>query len=140
MIFDADSPGAPFSDLSAGVRIGETIFIAGDEGTSIERLVPGRRNSWTQTASYRLDTMIELPGGNADEIDIERSNARQHLSFGFGLHRCMGNRLAELQLRILWEEILVRFDKIDVQEEPSRTFSSFVKGYTSLPVNVRRKV
>ena len=51
----------------------------------------------------------------------------------------MGNRLAELQLRILWEEILVRFEKIEVQDEPSRTFSSFVKGYTSLPVKVLRK-
>lgn len=76
---------------------------------------------------------------NANEIDIERSNARQHLSFGFGLHRCMGNRLAELQLRILWEEILVRFEKIEVQAQPERTFSSFVKGYTQLPVQVRRK-
>jgi cytochrome P450 len=76
---------------------------------------------------------------NANELDIERPNSRQHLAFGFGIHRCMGNRLAELQLRILWEEILVRFEKIEVQEEPSRTFSSFVKGYTSLPVKVTRK-
>lgn len=75
----------------------------------------------------------------ADELIIERPNARQHLSFGFGLHRCMGNRLAELQLRILWEEILVRFEKIEVQEEPTRTLSSFVKGYTSLPVKLKRK-
>ena len=76
---------------------------------------------------------------NANDLDIERHNARQHLSFGFGIHRCMGNRLAELQLRVLWEEILKRFEKIEVQEEPSRTFSSFVKGYTHLPVVVKRK-
>ncbi len=76
---------------------------------------------------------------NADALDIERDNARQHLSFGFGIHRCMGNRLAELQLRILWEEILERFEKIEIQAEPERTFSSFVKGYTQLPVQVRRK-
>lgn len=76
---------------------------------------------------------------NADALDIERPNARQHLSFGFGIHRCMGNRLAELQLRILWEEILVRFEKIEVQAEPERTFSSFVNGYTNLPVKVTRK-
>jgi cytochrome P450 len=76
---------------------------------------------------------------NADALDIERANARQHLSFGFGIHRCMGNRLAELQLRILWEEILERFEKIEIQAEPERTFSSFVKGYTYLPVQVRRK-
>lgn len=74
---------------------------------------------------------------NADMLDIERRNARQHLSFGFGIHRCMGNRLAELQLRILWEEILPRFDRIEVVGEPQRTFSSFVKGYTYLPVKIR---
>ncbi len=76
---------------------------------------------------------------NADDLDIERANSRQHLSFGFGIHRCMGNRLAELQLKILWEEILARFEKIEIQDEPSRTFSSFVKGYTHLPVKVKRK-
>lgn len=76
---------------------------------------------------------------NADELDIERPNARQHLSFGFGIHRCMGNRLAELQLRILWEEILARFERVEVVGEPTYTFSSFVKGYTHLPVKVRRK-
>ena len=76
---------------------------------------------------------------DADRLDIERPNARQHLSFGFGVHRCMGNRLAELQLRILWEELLQRFEKIEVQAEPDRTFSSFVNGYTRLPVKVRRK-
>ncbi|MGK0256787.1 MAG: cytochrome P450 [Candidatus Azotimanducaceae bacterium] len=77
---------------------------------------------------------------NANDLDIERPNSRQHLSFGFGMHRCMGNRLAELQLRILWEEILNRFERIEVQDEPTRTFSSFVKGYTHLPVKVKRKV
>jgi cytochrome P450 len=51
----------------------------------------------------------------------------------------MGNRLAELQLRILWEELLQRFDKIEMQAEPERTFSSFVNGYTHLPVKVKRK-
>ena len=76
---------------------------------------------------------------NPDAIDITRPNARSHLSFGFGLHRCMGNRLAELQLRILWEEILARFEDIEVLEEPERTYSSFVKGYTRLPVRVRRR-
>ena len=74
-----------------------------------------------------------------DTLDIERSNVRNHLSFGFGIHRCMGNRLAELQLRILWEELLARFDKIEVMEEPERTFSSFVKGYTYMPVRVYDK-
>ena len=61
------------------------------------------------------------------------------LSFGYGVHFCMGSRLAELQLRILWEEILQRFERVEVQAEPSRTFSSFVNGYTELPVTVIRK-
>ena len=76
---------------------------------------------------------------DADVVDIERPNADRHLSFGYGIHYCMGSRLAELQLRILWEEILKRFERIDVQDEPDRTFSSFVNGYTRLPVVVTRK-
>jgi len=69
-----------------------------------------------------------------DEFIIDRPNARHHLSFGFGIHRCMGNRLAEMQLRVVWEEILKRFDKVEVTGVPERTYSTFVKGYTSLPV------
>ncbi len=76
---------------------------------------------------------------DADAIDIERPNADRHLSFGYGIHFCMGSRIAELQLRILWEELLPRFSAIEVQAEPERTFSSFVKGYTSLPVTVTRR-
>ncbi|MEM7412415.1 MAG: cytochrome P450 [Myxococcota bacterium] len=75
---------------------------------------------------------------NGDVLDIERPNASRHLSFGYGVHFCMGSRLAEMQLRVLWEEILQRSLRIEVQEEPSRTFSSFVKGYTKLPVVVTR--
>ena len=76
---------------------------------------------------------------DADTLDITRANASRHLSFGYGIHFCMGSRLAELQLRVLWEEILERFARIEVQEEPTRTFSSFVKGYTRLPVKVTRR-
>ncbi len=76
---------------------------------------------------------------NADALDLDRPNAARHLSFGWGPHFCMGSRLAEMQLRVLWEEVLPRFERIEVQAEPERTFSSFVKGYTNLPVEVRRK-
>jgi len=76
---------------------------------------------------------------NADVIDIERDNADRHLSFGYGVHFCMGSRLAELQLRILWEEILERFERVETQAEPERVFSSFVKGYATLPTKVTRK-
>ncbi|HCS27999.1 MAG TPA: cytochrome P450, partial [Spongiibacteraceae bacterium] len=64
---------------------------------------------------------------------------RNHLSFGFGVHRCMGNRLAELQLRILWEELLARFDKIEVIGEPERVQSNFVKGYSKMMVKLSAK-
>jgi len=82
--------------------------------------------------------------GNRDEevIDnpnafiIDRPRARQHLSFGFGIHRCVGNRLAEMQLRIVWEEILKRFQFIEVMGEPERIYSSFIKGYANLPVRI----
>jgi cytochrome P450 len=83
----------------------------------------------------RDESVFEKP----DEIRMDRKNVRNHLSFGFGIHRCMGNRLAELQLKILWEEILKKFEKIEVLEEPERTYSSFVKGYTRMPVRVTAK-
>jgi cytochrome P450 len=73
---------------------------------------------------------------NADQFVIDRPKARQHLSFGYGIHRCMGNRLAEMQLRIVWEEILKRFKHVEVMAEPDRTYSTFVKGYTDLQVRV----
>ena len=73
---------------------------------------------------------------DADRLIIDRPRARQHLSFGFGIHRCVGNRLAELQLKILWQEILARFPVIEVLEEPTRTLSSFVRGYTRMPVRI----
>ena len=76
---------------------------------------------------------------NAHVLDIERHNADRQLSFGYGIHFCMGSRVAELQLRVLWEEILQRFKRIEIQDEPERVFSSFVHGYTKLPVTVTRK-
>ena len=74
---------------------------------------------------------------NPDVLDFERKNARNHISFGFGIHRCFGNRLAELQLQILWDEMLKRFSRVEVIGEPSRNISSFVKGYTKMNVIVR---
>ena len=73
---------------------------------------------------------------NPDEFIIDRANARHHVSFGFGVHRCMGNRLAEMQLRIAWEEIIKRFKRVEVVGEPVRIQSSFVKGYSELPVRL----
>ena len=75
---------------------------------------------------------------DANALNIERKNVRSHLSFGFGLHRCVGNRLGELQLRIAWEEILKRFSKVEVVGEPQRVYSNVLQGYSSLPVQVTR--
>lgn len=76
---------------------------------------------------------------NPDDFIIDRKNARNHLSFGFGVHRCMGNRLAEMQLRILWEEILKRFTDIEVLEEPEYVQSNFVRGYKKMTVKLTGK-
>ncbi len=73
---------------------------------------------------------------DGNRLWIDRPNARRHLSFGIGTHFCMGSRLAEMQLRVLWEEIGNRFHQVEVVGEPERVFSSFVKGYETLPVRV----
>ena len=73
---------------------------------------------------------------NAASFIIDRANPRHHLSFGFGIHRCMGNCLAEMQLKILWEEILSRSMTIELQGEPLRTYSNAVRGFTHLPVRI----
>ena len=73
---------------------------------------------------------------NPERLIIDRPRARHHLSFGFGIHRCMGNRLAEMQLRIVWEEIMKRFDRVEVLSEPTRLKSNMVHGYTEMPVRV----
>ena len=78
----------------------------------------------------RDDSQIERP----NDYWIERPNVRRHLSFGFGIHRCVGNRLAELQLKIVWEEILKRFRHVEAVGEPTRVLSSFIRGYDRLPV------
>ena len=83
----------------------------------------------------RDETKIE----NADSFLIDRARARQHMSFGFGIHRCMGNRVGEMQVRILWEEILKRFDRIEMVRDPIRVKSSFVMGYSEVMVRVKPK-
>jgi cytochrome P450 len=71
-----------------------------------------------------------------DTFRIDRDRPRHHVAFGFGIHRCMGNRSAELQLKVLWEEIAKRFDKIEVVGEPERGMSNFILSYTNLPVRI----
>ena len=89
---------------------------------------------WYLSANHDEDVF-----DNPYELDIERHNADRQMSFGYGIHFCMGSRVAELQLRVLYEEILQRFEKIEVVGEPERVFSSFVHGYATLPVAVTRR-
>jgi cytochrome P450 len=78
---------------------------------------------------------------NPNQLVIDRERARQHLSFGFGIHRCVGNRLAEMQLRIVWEEIIKRWpdEPIRVLAEPTRVLSPFVKGYEQMMVELPKR-
>lgn len=87
---------------------------------------------WYVSGNRDADAFTQDP----NQFIIDRKDARKHLSFGFGIHRCMGNRVGEMQLRILWEEMLQRFSRIEVTGEPVRVGSSFVKGYSSLPVKL----
>lgn len=82
----------------------------------------------------RDDEVIERP----NDFIIDRPNVRHHLSFGFGIHRCLGNRLAELQLRVLWEEIIDRFSRIEVAGEAVRVPSNLIHGFIDLPVQVQK--
>ena len=74
-----------------------------------------------------------------DSYLIDREHPRQHISFGYGIHRCVGNRLAELQLQVIWEEIMKRFPRIEVTGDPVRVYSTFVRGYRSLPVRIPKR-
>ncbi|MEZ5597560.1 MAG: cytochrome P450 [Pseudomonadales bacterium] len=74
---------------------------------------------------------------DADKLIIDRGNARQHVSFGYGIHRCMGNRLAEMQLRVLWEEIMKRFRQVELVGDVVRVPNNFIRGIADVPVILR---
>jgi len=88
---------------------------------------------------YASGNRDEAKFPQADKLIVDRENARNHISFGFGIHRCMGNRLAEMQLKILWEEIMTRYEQVEVVGKPVRIRSNFVRGYTELPVRLHLK-
>ncbi|MDA0790519.1 MAG: cytochrome P450 [Proteobacteria bacterium] len=86
---------------------------------------------------YLSGNRDETAIANANQFIIDRDNPRKHVSFGFGIHRCVGNRLAEMQLNIIWEEIMKRFNHIEVTGEPVYLRSSFIRGIRELPVTIR---
>jgi cytochrome P450 len=95
-----------------------------------KQLKAGQKVVMWYVSGNRDETVIDEP----DRYLIDRERPRHHVSFGFGVHRCVGNRLAELQLKIIWEEILARFPVIQLVGPPKRSFSTFVHGYEHLPV------
>ncbi len=97
-----------------------------------QQLREGDRVVMWYVSANRDESAIE----RANEFLIDRKNSKQHLSFGWGVHFCMGSRLAEMQLRVLWEEIMERFRLVEVVGEPVRVKSSFVKGFAELPVRL----
>jgi cytochrome P450 len=97
-----------------------------------KKIRKGDRVVMWYVSGNRDEAVIENP----NEFIIDRARPRTHLSFGFGIHRCVGMRLAELQLKIVWQEMLKRFDRIEVVGEPKRAYSSFVRGIESLPVRI----
>ena len=146
--------------LALNQNPGEYAKLRADPGL-IETMVP-EIIRWQSPVAYMRRTALadtELGGktikkgdrvvmwyvsGNRDEtaIDdanvfrIDRERPRQHVGFGFGIHRCVGNRLAEMQLKVMWEEILKRFKHIEVVGEPRRMKNSFVKGYEGMEVRI----
>jgi cytochrome P450 len=93
----------------------------------------GDRVAMWYVSGNRDDSVID----RANEFLIDRKNSKQHLSFGLGVHFCMGSRLAEMQLRVLWEEVMKRYHKVEVVGDPVRIKSSFVKGFAELPVRLQ---
>jgi len=97
-----------------------------------QKIAKGDKVVMWYISGNRDDDKIE----RADEFIIDRPKVRQHLSFGAGIHRCVGDRLAEQQLRILWEEILKRDLRFDVTGPVKRLYSNFIRGIRSMPVRI----
>jgi cytochrome P450 len=90
---------------------------------------------WYLSAN-RDEQALERP----HEFIVDRPRPKHHLAFGFGIHHCVGNRLAEMQLRVLWEEILKRYPVVEITGQPVRTKSNFVHGFLSMPVRIPARV
>src|SRR5690348_11738697 len=99
-----------------------------------KRIAKGDKVVMWYVSANRDEDVFERP----NDFVIDRANARDHLAFGRGVHFCMGSRIAEMQLRVLWEEVLARFRDVEVAGKPVRVRSNFVKGYEHLPVRVHR--
>ncbi|WP_109354581.1 cytochrome P450 [Sphingorhabdus sp. EL138] len=75
---------------------------------------------------------------DADKLIVDRENARRHLAFGYGIHRCVGARLAELQIRILLEEMANRRMQVNLTGEMKRVHACFVHGFRKMQVKLSK--
>ena len=98
------------------------------------RIAKGDKLALWYISANRDESIFE----NADKLIVDRPNARRHLAFGYGIHRCVGARLAELQITILLEEMAKRRLRVNVVEQPVRVSACFVNGYRKLPVELSR--
>ena len=103
-----------------------------DTELACKRIAQGDKLAMWYVSATRDEDVFERP----NEFRIDRENARDHLAFGRGVHFYMGSRIAEMQLRVLWEETLAHFRHVEVVGTPVRVRSNFVKGYAQLPVRV----
>lgn len=94
-----------------------------------KRIMKGDKISMWYVSANRDDALFGAP----NQFRVDREDARHQLSFGIGIHFCMGSRLAEMQLRVLWEEVLKRFHTVELVGKPLRVRSCFVKGSTQVP-------
>jgi cytochrome P450 len=100
-----------------------------------QRIQQGDKVVMWYVSGNRDESVIKNP----DAFIVDRAKPRQHLSYGAGIHRCVGDRLADLQLRILWQEILARDLEIEVMGPPKRLYSNFIRGIRELPVRIRAR-
>ena len=97
-----------------------------------QQLSAGDKVSMWYISANRDEAVFE----DADKLDITRENARRNLAFGYGIHRCVGARLAELQIGILMEEMAKRRLRVNVLREPERVAACFVHGYKKMAVEL----
>jgi cytochrome P450 len=100
-----------------------------------QHIKPGDKVVMWYVSGNRDESVIENP----DAFIVDRAKPRQHLSYGAGIHRCVGDRLADLQLRILWEEILARDLDFEVMGPPRRLYSNFLRGIRELPIRINAR-
>ena len=85
-------------------------------------------------SANRDEEVFEEP----DRVILNRENARRHLSFGYGIHRCVGARLAELQLKVLMEEMHRRRMRVNVTGKVERVRANFVHGFRKMEVTLEK--